>query len=110
MLKQLSGKLRLIFIGSLALNGLVILWLLISTAATWYIGTTGVLDYAQIRAMHFEICEEKYQRMLDRIDQQFSYDLRRAADEKNSFAINMCLKNYKTGERLDIQPLVDQVK
>lgn len=110
MLKQLAPKLRYAVIGSFILNGLFILWLLIGAFATWYIESTGALDYAQITGFQNHFCGQYFQRMLDNIDKQYPGDPERAAAQKNSFAINICLKNYKTGERLDVRPLVDQVK
>ena len=83
---------------------------MISLGASWYLETTGALDFAEIQATNYRMCEQNYQRTLDRIDQQYSDDQERADSIKNSFAINICLKNYKTGERLDVQPLIDQVK
>jgi hypothetical protein len=110
MSKQLPRKLRYTFIGSLVLNVLLILWTLLGFFMTWYLDTSGALDHAAINAYQHRFCEQYYQRMLDNIDKQYGDDPQRAADLKNSYAINVCLKNYKTGERLDIQPLIDQVK
>jgi hypothetical protein len=110
MLKELPRKVRYVFVGSLILNVLLIMWVAFGLWANWYIDSTGVLKYAEINAFQYKFCERDYQRNLDDIDKTYGTDdPKRAADLKNSYAINVCLKNYKTGERLDVQPLVDQV-
>jgi hypothetical protein len=110
MLKHLPPKLRFVFIGSLVLNILFILWWAAGVVISSYLDSTGALDYARINSMQNEFCSFKFQRVLDNIDKQYGDDPQRAAALKNNFAINVCLKNYKTGQRLDVQPLVDQVK
>lgn len=88
----------------------LILYITASFLVGWYVETSGALDKAEYNAINDRLCRQNYQRILDDIDQQFPDDPKRAADTKNSFAINVCLRNYKTGEKLDLQPLVDQVK
>lgn len=106
MLKQLPRKLRLAFIGSLIVNAILVVWL----SAIYFVDTNGALDFAEIHRLNYGICQENYQRILDKIDQQNADDPKKATALKNSFALNICLRNYKTGERLDVQPLIDQIK
>lgn len=73
------------------------MWLVDNTVLAAHRGTLRVL------------CEEQYQQRLDDFDKIYPDDPEAAAEAKNTYAITVCLRNYKTGEPLDLQPLVDQV-
>lgn len=106
MLEQLTRKQKTIFLASLIINAGLIIYLVAGFAVRWYVDSSGTLDMAQYNYIKNKMCEQNYQRILDDLDKQYA---ERAEGLKNSFAINVCLRNYKTGEQLDLQPLVDQV-
>lgn len=110
MLKELPLKKRALFIGSLILNVVLILYVMAGFLLGSYVEKSGVTDIAEYNAIKDKMCEQNYQRILDGYDNQYASDPKRAHDAKNSFAINVCLRNYKTGEQLNLKPLIDQVR
>src|SRR5688572_20455078 len=102
--KKPSRKLKIFLIISVVINVLFIGF----EIARAYVINAGLLDYVEYQYLHQRMCEDDFQAKMDQIDK--SYGPERAPGIKNSYAINVCLKNYKTGEQLDLQPLVDQVK
>lgn len=51
-------------------------------------------------------CEKKYDAMLHKHDEQ--PESQRDV-QKMLYAMTFCLRNYKNGEQLDVQPLLDEI-
>lgn len=96
-----------LLISSLALNGVLVIYFLSGLVYSWYLDKTNALLYAKINSSQEYFCEIKYEEMLRMIDE--SLDGKNEAAAKFSFAANICGKNYKTGEYLNIKSLVEQV-
>lgn len=92
-------KNKAVLIASLSLNGLLILYII-----GGFIVASQVTDYSMYSAMRDKLCQQDYQKTLNDYDKQFISDPQMAADAKNSFAINVCQRNYKTGQPLTYDP------
>lgn len=58
-------------------------------------------DVAEFTYLQEKLCGEDYERQLA---------MRDSEEAKKVYAITVCLKNYKTGEALNLKPLEDQVE
>lgn len=58
-------------------------------------------DVAEFTYLQEKLCGEDYERQLA---------MRDSEEAKKVYAITVCMKNYKTGEPLDLKPLEDQVE
>lgn len=96
------GHQKLILSVSLAVNVVLI----ISVIIMLFINNS-VSDTARINAFQSTYCTEKYDQMLQSYDK--TYDAEHAAQAKNTYAMTVCLKNYKTGQPLDLSSLQKQV-
>lgn len=105
MSKTFLSKITLLLVISVVLNVLLGMYI-----ALGFFAASQISNFAQYNAIHDKLCEQDYQKTLDDYARQFADDPQRANDSKMSFALNVCHRNYKTGEPLDLQPLVDQVK
>jgi hypothetical protein len=101
----MKKRTKIILIVSLSLNALVVLYIAASYVASMFIS-----DYSIYTLNRYWACEQNYQNMLNTIDKDLGYDPARAEASKMVYAIEACQRNYKTGEKLDLQPLVDQVE
>lgn len=102
----LRQKRNRLLIASLSLNAVLITLIAGFYGLSWYIEKTNALLIAESAAYHMYFCEEKYDDMMRLIEQN---DTDQIEQTKNAFALGTCLKNYKTGEPLDLSPLIDQV-
>lgn len=62
------------------------------------------IDLALFNTIQQKICGEDYQKYLQQVGEAHG------EEGKNAFAITTCLRNYKTGQDLNLKPLEDQVK
>ena len=58
-------------------------------------------DIAEFTYLQEKLCGEDYEMQLA---------MRESEEAKKVYAITVCMKNYKTGEPLDLKPLEDQVE
>lgn len=59
---------------------------------------------AEYNALQKELCETNYDKYLNQWGEA------NGDESKKSFAMLVCLRNYKTGESLDLTPLSAQIK
>lgn len=97
-------KTKIALIVSTVFNVLLLLYI-VGTLVTEAL----ITDYAVYQGIKHQLCEVEYQNILNDYDTRMT-DPAVAHSYKNNFAINVCLRNYKTGEPLNLQPLVDQVQ
>lgn len=95
---------KMLFITSLILNILLILGILASV-----ILNSKISSISRHSAILYQLCEEDYSKILADFDRQFPDNPQQAAEHKKAFAITTCLRNYRTGQPLDLQPLANQV-
>lgn len=98
-------KSKLALIISVSLNILLILYIAVSA-----ILRSQITEFTLYNSLTDSMCGDEYQKTLNDFDKQFAGNLEKAAQAKNSFAINVCHRNYKTGQQLDLTPLIQQVK
>jgi len=92
-------KRSLLLIISLALNGIFAL-LLLAYGIGYLVVSNADLNYARYNALVDEMCGEKYQKYLQ------EYDGSTGEEGKKVFAATVCLRDYKTGKDLDLEPLL----
>lgn len=83
---------------SLALNALLIIGGMAYFALTSYANQN--LELAEFNALQQSICGQHYNQYLN---------ARPTEQSKKAFAIDACLRNYKTGQDLDLTPLEAQI-
>lgn len=91
----MSKKTKIVFVVSLVLNGLTALLFVGSYVANMFIS-----DYYIYQVNRNWACESNYQNMIDRIERDWSHDPEGGEAAKKVYAIEACLRNYKTGEQL----------
>lgn len=94
-----SSWLKIALAGSLVLNIIFLVG---------FIALNSLSDISRIRAFQQHYCGEKYEAMLRSVAE--GQDEEHARQAQLVYAMTVCLKNYKTGEPLDLDPLVKQVE
>lgn len=88
---------------SIALNILLLVGVILYLFTPIIVGDK--LTIAQLGAIQQYYCEDHYRQMLDKLGSEGADPTR----TKMVYALTTCLKNYKTGQSLDLKPLVDQI-
>ena len=65
-------------------------------------------DILRLNAIQQHYCSDNYEAMLQQVAE--GQDEEHAKQAQMVYAMTVCLKNYKTGESLDLEPLVKQVE
>ena len=95
-------------------KALIIRSLIIKIAAFIYIVGGFILQpiiedellFANSQAYQKYFCETKYNAMMDRLD---GSNQKNEDTSKMLYAMTFCLRNYKNGQQLNLQPLLDEI-
>lgn len=98
--KKNQNRFKNLLIVSVALNILFIFLTALTILSLRFSDTT----VAEYNALQTELCETNYDKYLNRWGEA------NGDEGKKSFAMLVCLRNYKTGEPLDLKPLDEQIK
>ncbi len=94
-----KSKHATLLIASLVANGVFIVLLLAYGIAS-YVITKADFNIATYNALVSEMCGEKYQSYLEQWGESHG------EDGKKVFAATVCLRDYKSGKDLDLEPLL----
>lgn len=100
-MKKISSStwLKIALVVSLTLN--------VMFFAGW-IALSSTSDVLRLNVFQQQYCVDNYEEMLQQVAE--GQDGEHAEQAKMVYAMTVCLKNYKTGESLDLEPLVKQVE
>lgn len=101
-------KLKTVLYISLTLNILLIGYITFVGVVSYIAEKNDSLFYAELQAMQEYYCGEGYEKAMRDIDNQ-GHEPDVVAVRKHVYAMTVCLRNYKTGDDLDLTPLTDQV-
>lgn len=93
---------------SVLLNVILACTILFIAVISFTNNRTDASFYADLNDHQRYYCQDRYDKaMQDIAAQNLSPD--ETSARKNTYAMTVCLKNYKTGKELDLTPLVEQV-
>ena len=101
-------NLKAVLITSLVTNALLIGYVVFTEVRGSVIANSDELFYATLNADQAYYCGEGYNKVMRDID-AMGLNNNDMAARKNVYAMTVCLRNYKTGQDLDLSPLVQQV-
>ena len=101
-------SLKALLIASLMINVLLIGYVLFVEVRGSIVANDDALFYATLNADQAYYCGEGYDKVMRDID-AMGLNNNDMATRKNVYAMTVCFRNYKTGQDLDLSPLVKQV-